>query len=56
MQKDQQKEALDCFARAEKIDPRNSDVYHHRGQVIKKVQGLSFHTLELTEKESGKAS
>ncbi|XP_076438657.1 mitochondrial import receptor subunit TOM70-like [Babylonia areolata] len=32
MQKDQQKEAMECFSRAEELDPQNSDIYHHRGQ------------------------
>nr|KAG5706748.1 hypothetical protein BaRGS_007251 [Batillaria attramentaria] len=32
MQKDRQQEALACFALAERTDPGNSDVYHHRGQ------------------------
>ena len=33
IQKDLQEEALDCFARAVDLDPQNSDIYHHRGQV-----------------------
>ena len=33
IQKDLNKEAMECFARAEELDPRNSDIFHHRGQV-----------------------
>lgn len=32
MQKEKQSEALEAFCAAEEIDPKNSDVYHHRGQ------------------------
>jgi hypothetical protein len=33
MQKERQDEAIQVFRLAEEADPKNSDVYHHRGQV-----------------------